>query len=187
MRNSPEGPTAARVSHRSTAVPSEVNEPTAPGSPSPTSSVSPSHSAVATTSSAAPGSDGARAVQERFLAGDYPGAMAAVPLEFLDATSLLGPRERIAERMTAFAEAGATTLNLMPVGPGLPGPDRAADALRVAVEAAELAGLSTAARVPDGPRPPRPHDAPDVHDLQALDASTASQVPQGETRTHDHA
>ncbi|MDX3512647.1 LLM class F420-dependent oxidoreductase [Streptomyces caniscabiei] len=131
--------------------------------------------------------DGARAVQERFLAGDYPGAMAAVPLEFLDATSLLGPRERIAERMTAFAEAGATTLNLMPVGPGLPGPDRAADALRVAVEAAELAGLSTAARVPDGPRPPRPHDAPDVHDVDDLQASQVSQVSQGETRTHDHA
>ncbi|TQE35030.1 LLM class flavin-dependent oxidoreductase, partial [Streptomyces ipomoeae] len=114
----------------------------------------------------------ARAVQERFLAGDYPGAMAAVPLEFLDATSLLGPRERIAERMTAFAEAGATTLNVMPVGPGLPGPDRAAGALRTAVEAAELAGLLASDPRPANPRPQGTHEAPHS---------------QGETRTHDHA
>ncbi|WP_369166902.1 LLM class F420-dependent oxidoreductase [Streptomyces sp. R28] len=116
----------------------------------------------------------ARAVQERFLAGDYPGAMAAVPLEFLDATSLLGPRERIAERMTAFAEAGATTLNVMPVGPGLPGPDRAATALRTAVEAAELAGLLASGPVPnapasDSPRPQGPFNS------------------QGDSRIHDHA
>ncbi|MEI5571749.1 LLM class F420-dependent oxidoreductase [Streptomyces brasiliscabiei] len=120
----------------------------------------------------------ARAVQERFLAGDYPGAMAAVPLAFLDATSLLGPRERIAERMTAFAEAGATTLNLMPVGPGLPGPDRAADALRVAVEAAELAGLLASGPRSALPRPPGAHEAPH---------SQHSQHSQGEPRTHDHA
>lgn len=93
----------------------------------------------------------AREVQKRFLGGDYPGAMAAVPLEFLDATALLGPRERIAERMTAFAEAGVTTLNVMPVGPGLPGPDRAAGALRTAVEAARLAGL-----LPDDSTPNHP-------------------------------
>ncbi|MFJ2901846.1 LLM class F420-dependent oxidoreductase [Streptomyces sp. NPDC087212] len=84
----------------------------------------------------------AREVQRRFLSGDLPGAMAAVPLEFLDATALLGPVERIAERMTAFAKAGVTTLNVMPVGPGLPpGTDRAARALRTAAEAARLAGL----------------------------------------------
>ncbi|MDT0572589.1 LLM class F420-dependent oxidoreductase [Streptomyces sp. DSM 3412] len=128
--------------------------------------------------------DRARAVQERFLAGDYPGAMAAVPLEFLDATSLLGPRERIAERMTAFAEAGATTLNLMPVGPGLPGPDRAADALRVAVEAAESTGLFTAAPALDGPRTQGPHPA--HHPQDAQDTQDA-QDSRGETRTHDHA
>lgn len=83
----------------------------------------------------------ARAVQDRFLGGDYAGAMAAVPLEFLDAVSLLGSRERIADRIAAYAEAGVTTLNVLPVGPGLPGPDRAADALRTAREAAELAGV----------------------------------------------
>lgn len=103
----------------------------------------------------------AREVQKRFLSGDYPGAMAAVPLEFLDTTALLGPKERIAERMTAYAEAGVTTLNVMPVGPGLPpGTDRAARALRTAVEAAELAGLlpgtDTGARPPAPDQPPIP-------------------------------
>ena len=109
----------------------------------------------------------ARAVQERFLAGDYPGAMAAVPLDFLDATSLLGPRGRIAERMTAFAEAGVSTLNVMPVGPGLPGPELAAHALRTAAEAAELAGLLC-----PGPaqNPSHPH---------------GSQDSQGDSRTDD--
>jgi hypothetical protein len=48
--------------------------------------------------------------------------------------------------MTQYAEAGASTLNIMPVSPGLPAPDRAAEALRTAVEAAELAGLFAPAR-----------------------------------------
>lgn len=75
-------------------------------------------------------------VQEKYLARDRAGAMAAVPLEFLDATSLLGPEERIAEKMTQFAEAGVTTLSVSPFGP-----DPAA-ALTTAVEALELAGVA---------------------------------------------
>jgi hypothetical protein len=51
-------------------------------------------------------------VQDLYLARDYDGAMAAVPHEFVDATSLLGPVERIADRMVAFAEAGVTTLSI---------------------------------------------------------------------------
>ncbi|HEV7907967.1 MAG TPA: LLM class F420-dependent oxidoreductase, partial [Pseudonocardiaceae bacterium] len=54
-------------------------------------------------------------VQERYLARDYPGAMAALPLEFLDATALLGPKERIADRMKALAEVGVTTLTVSPM------------------------------------------------------------------------
>ncbi|MCP2180298.1 putative F420-dependent oxidoreductase, Rv3520c family [Prauserella alba] len=77
-------------------------------------------------------------VQEKFLAKDHAGAMAAVPAEFLDATSLLGPKERIAERLTAFAEAGATTVNLSP----FVAPEQGADTLRTAVEALELAGVA---------------------------------------------
>jgi F420-dependent oxidoreductase-like protein len=55
-------------------------------------------------------------VQERYLARDLAGAAAAVPLEFIDATSLLGPRRRIAARMRAFAAAGVTTLTVSPFG-----------------------------------------------------------------------
>ena len=77
-------------------------------------------------------------VQEKFLAKDYPGAMAAVPLEFIDATSLLGPKERVAERMAAFAEAGVTTLNVAVHGAD---PATGAAWLRAAVEALDLAGL----------------------------------------------
>ncbi|MFI5590994.1 LLM class F420-dependent oxidoreductase [Amycolatopsis sp. NPDC051758] len=75
-------------------------------------------------------------VQDKYLAGDRAGAMAAVPLEFLDATSLLGPKERIAEKMTQFAEAGVTTLSVSPFTP-----DPAA-ALTTAVEALETAGVA---------------------------------------------
>jgi F420-dependent oxidoreductase-like protein len=79
----------------------------------------------------------AMAVQEAYLAKRYDEAMGALPLEFLDATSLLGPTERIAERMQAFAEAGVTTLNVTTV---FQEPDDAAHALRVAADALDRAG-----------------------------------------------
>ncbi len=71
-------------------------------------------------------------------AKDYAGAAAAVPLGFLDSTSLLGPRERIADRMQALAESGVTTLTLSPVLQDL---DQSITALRVAVEALDKAGV----------------------------------------------
>ncbi|MGC7096447.1 LLM class F420-dependent oxidoreductase [Amycolatopsis lurida] len=76
-------------------------------------------------------------VQEKYLAKDYAGAMAAVPLEFLDATALLGPKERIAEKMAAFAESGVTTLTVAPYDGDA---DARRNALDVAAEAIELAG-----------------------------------------------
>ncbi len=54
----------------------------------------------------------AREVQDRYLARDHAGAMAAVPMEFIDRTSLIGPRERIRERLHAYADAGVTTLTV---------------------------------------------------------------------------
>ncbi|MFJ4098455.1 LLM class F420-dependent oxidoreductase [Amycolatopsis japonica] len=78
-------------------------------------------------------------VQQKYLGRDYEGAMAAVPLEFIDATSLLGPKERIAERMQAFAESGVTTLT---VAPAMPDPEGSAHALEVAAEAVESAGVA---------------------------------------------
>ncbi|MEE3922230.1 LLM class flavin-dependent oxidoreductase [Micromonospora sp. BRA006-A] len=43
--------------------------------------------------------DAAREVQDLYLAKRQRDAAAAVPMEFIDRTSLLGPKERIAERM----------------------------------------------------------------------------------------
>ena len=59
-------------------------------------------------------------VQEKYLARDYAGAGAAVPFEFIDRTSLIGPRERVQERLHAYADAGVTTLTIAtPTGEGL--------------------------------------------------------------------
>jgi F420-dependent oxidoreductase-like protein len=55
--------------------------------------------------------DAAREVQDLYLAKRHRDAAAAIPMEFIDRTSLLGPVDRIAERMRAYAEAGVTTLS----------------------------------------------------------------------------
>jgi alkanesulfonate monooxygenase SsuD/methylene tetrahydromethanopterin reductase-like flavin-dependent oxidoreductase (luciferase family) len=78
-------------------------------------------------------------IQERYLAGDKAGAAAAVPQELIDSTCLLGPVERIAERMREYAEAGVTTLTLAPSGFTL---DERVAGLRAGIEAAALAGLA---------------------------------------------
>ncbi|MDT4988457.1 MAG: hypothetical protein QOI74_2551, partial [Micromonosporaceae bacterium] len=49
-------------------------------------------------------------VQELYLAKRHRDAAAAVPLELVDRTSLLGPVDRVADRMRAYAESGVTTL-----------------------------------------------------------------------------
>lgn len=54
----------------------------------------------------------AEAVQQAFLNRDYQAAAAAVPFEFIDRTSLIGPEGRIKERMAQFAESGVTTLSV---------------------------------------------------------------------------
>jgi F420-dependent oxidoreductase-like protein len=56
--------------------------------------------------------DAARKVQDLYLDKHQREAAAAVPVEFIDRTSLLGPVERIADGMRAYAEAGVTTLSL---------------------------------------------------------------------------
>ncbi|MCP2270898.1 putative F420-dependent oxidoreductase, Rv3520c family [Actinokineospora diospyrosa] len=78
--------------------------------------------------------------QDRYLAKDYAGAAAAVPLGFLDSTSLLGPKERIADKMRELAESGVTTLTVSPILQDL---ERSKAALRVAVDALELAGVGS--------------------------------------------
>ncbi|MFN8045022.1 MAG: LLM class F420-dependent oxidoreductase [Dermatophilaceae bacterium] len=62
--------------------------------------------------------EAAAQVQELYLAGRHRDAAAAVPREFIDSTSLVGPASRIRERLAAYAEAGVTTLAVSPFSPG---------------------------------------------------------------------
>ncbi|HEU5215208.1 MAG TPA: LLM class F420-dependent oxidoreductase [Gaiellaceae bacterium] len=54
----------------------------------------------------------AERIQELYLAGKQREAVAAVPDELVDAVSLVGPKERIAERLEAWRETPVTTLVL---------------------------------------------------------------------------
>jgi len=54
--------------------------------------------------------DEAREIQDLFLAGRQRDAAAKVPDRFVDEAALVGPKERIAERLDAWRESGATTL-----------------------------------------------------------------------------
>lgn len=56
--------------------------------------------------------DEARQIQDLYLSKDYAAAAAAVPMEFIDRTALIGPAERIRDRLTAYAESGVTTLTV---------------------------------------------------------------------------
>ena len=52
----------------------------------------------------------AREIQELFLGGAQRDAVARVPDAFVDQVALVGPKERIAHRIAAWRESGATTL-----------------------------------------------------------------------------
>ncbi len=83
--------------------------------------------------------DAAKNIQDHYLAREYEAAAAAVPYDFLNATSLLGSKERIAERMQVLAASGVTTLTLSAGFDGTLEQQQAT--LRTAVEALELAGV----------------------------------------------
>lgn len=53
-------------------------------------------------------------IQELYLTGRKDEAIAAVPDELVRSISLIGPRGFVAERVAAFADAGVTTLLVMP-------------------------------------------------------------------------
>lgn len=78
-------------------------------------------------------------IQDKYLAGDKTGAAAAVPHDLIDSTTLIGPAERIADRMQAYADTGVTTLTLAPAGFTL---DERLASLRTGAEALERAGLA---------------------------------------------
>jgi len=62
----------------------------------------------------------AEAVQELYLAGDKQQAAAALPEALLEGTNLVGPEGYVRDRVAAFAEAGVTTLNVIPMAADRP-------------------------------------------------------------------
>jgi F420-dependent oxidoreductase-like protein len=54
--------------------------------------------------------EAARTVQDLFLDGKQRDAAAAVPDAFVDEVALVGPKERIADRLDAWRESGVTTM-----------------------------------------------------------------------------
>jgi alkanesulfonate monooxygenase SsuD/methylene tetrahydromethanopterin reductase-like flavin-dependent oxidoreductase (luciferase family) len=83
--------------------------------------------------------DEAGEIQALYMAKDYRGAAGAVPFGFLDQTALIGPCDRIRDRLSAYAEAGVTTLTITPSAPSIE--DRMA-ALGVMTEILEESGHS---------------------------------------------
>jgi len=83
--------------------------------------------------------DAAREVQDLYLAKQLREAAAAVPLEFIDRTSLLGPKERIADGLRRYAEAGVTTLSVTLF---VADRETGARTLRTVAEALDLAGVA---------------------------------------------
>jgi F420-dependent oxidoreductase-like protein len=59
----------------------------------------------------------ARTIQDLYLAGRKDEAAAAVPAEFLELSSLVGPAGHVKERVEAYRAAGVTMLSVSPVGP----------------------------------------------------------------------
>lgn len=87
------------------------------------------------------GFEGAAAeIQDRYLSRDYDGAAKAVPYDFIEQTSLLGSKERIAEKMQVLAASGVTTLTVSPFGATLA--EKLAS-MRTAVEALERSGVGS--------------------------------------------
>lgn len=55
-------------------------------------------------------------IREFYLSGEKTKAMAEVPEDLLRATSLIGPRSYIEDRVAAYKESGVTIMNVTPVG-----------------------------------------------------------------------
>ncbi|TDC52570.1 LLM class F420-dependent oxidoreductase [Jiangella ureilytica] len=84
--------------------------------------------------------DAARTVQDLFLDRKHREAAAAVPLDFVDRTALIGPPDRIRDRLHAYASAGVTTLSVAAHAGPL---DERIAALRTVAEALDAAGLAS--------------------------------------------
>ena len=82
--------------------------------------------------------EGAAKVQDLFLARAHREAAAAVPLDFIDQTSLIGPRDRIRERLSRYAASGVTTLTIAAEGATL---DQRLQVVRTMAELLDESGL----------------------------------------------
>jgi F420-dependent oxidoreductase-like protein len=82
--------------------------------------------------------EAAEKVQDLYLARQHRDAAEAVPFEFIDRTSLIGPKERVRERLAAYAEAGVTTLSVASYAGSL---DERVGALRTLADALDESGL----------------------------------------------
>jgi F420-dependent oxidoreductase-like protein len=81
-------------------------------------------------------------VQDLFLDRKPREAAMAVPHRFIDETSLIGPRERIRDRLQAYAEAGVTTLSIQAYQGDL---QARVGTLRTMAELMDEAGLAASA------------------------------------------
>jgi alkanesulfonate monooxygenase SsuD/methylene tetrahydromethanopterin reductase-like flavin-dependent oxidoreductase (luciferase family) len=81
--------------------------------------------------------DAARTVQELYLEGRKEEAAAALPVELIDLVSLVGPADRVRERLRAYAAAGVGTLGISPMA--WTKEERIAQLRRVAELAEEIA------------------------------------------------
>jgi F420-dependent oxidoreductase-like protein len=82
--------------------------------------------------------EGASKVQDLYLARAHREAAAAVPLDFIDQTSLIGPRARVKDRLSRYAASGVTTLTIAAEGASL---DERLHVVRTMAELLDESGL----------------------------------------------
>jgi len=81
----------------------------------------------------------AKRIQDLYLDRKYDEAAAAVPTELVDRTGLIGPVDRVAERLRALAERGITTVNCSVYGDGGSGSE--IEQVQLLAEAGRKAGI----------------------------------------------
>ena len=59
-------------------------------------------------------------IQDLYLSGKKKEAEALIPLDFLEATNLVGPESYVKERIAAYRESGVTNLQIMPAADDAP-------------------------------------------------------------------
>ncbi|MFZ1651955.1 MAG: LLM class F420-dependent oxidoreductase [Candidatus Nanopelagicales bacterium] len=83
--------------------------------------------------------EAAAEIQDLYLSKRQVEAMAAVPLDFIDKTSLIGPRDRIKDRLHAYNHAGVTTLTVATYAADL---EERLNVVRTMAELVDEAGLA---------------------------------------------